>query len=174
MPRLKKSIVDSRSTIVKKAFTLIELIVVISIIGILATIGTATYSTAQQKARDTQRKQNLKSIRDSLILYLRDESHYPPITVLDSKFPSNSDAWIPNLVPDYQPKLPTDPTQSPGILACDVPGNYYCYEVRNNNLEFTLWAKLENTKDPELNTNLNAACQETLTNFNYCLKSPAL
>ncbi|NCO89124.1 type II secretion system protein, partial [Candidatus Roizmanbacteria bacterium] len=40
----------------KKAFTLLEILVVIGIISIMVAMGTASYSTAQKKARDAKRK----------------------------------------------------------------------------------------------------------------------
>lgn len=50
-----------------KAFTLIELLVVIVIIGILATLTTATYTNTQKKARDTQRQTFVQQGRRILI-----------------------------------------------------------------------------------------------------------
>ena len=47
----------------KKAFTLIELLVVITIIGILATGGTAVYTSQIKKARDSNRIQDIKQIQ---------------------------------------------------------------------------------------------------------------
>ncbi len=43
----------------RKAFTLLEMLVVIGIISILVAIGTVSYSTAQKKARDAKRKGDL-------------------------------------------------------------------------------------------------------------------
>lgn len=56
----------------KKGFTLIELLVVIGIIGVLATIGIASLSTAQKKARDTKRISDVKQI--STIIEVEDSS----------------------------------------------------------------------------------------------------
>jgi len=43
-----------------KGFTLLEVLVVIGIISILVTLGIASYSTAQKKARDAKRQSDLK------------------------------------------------------------------------------------------------------------------
>ncbi|HLL60096.1 MAG TPA: prepilin-type N-terminal cleavage/methylation domain-containing protein [Candidatus Nitrosocosmicus sp.] len=52
-----------------KGFTLLELLVVIGIIGILVSMGFASYSTAQKKARDARVKGDLKAIQTSLEQY---------------------------------------------------------------------------------------------------------
>lgn len=46
----------------KKAFTLIELLVVMVIIGILATISTATFTSSAEKARDVKRQATVRDI----------------------------------------------------------------------------------------------------------------
>lgn len=53
---------------IHRGFTLIELLITITVIGILAAIGTATYATAQQKARDSQRKSDLTQIKKAMEL----------------------------------------------------------------------------------------------------------
>jgi len=53
----------------KKAFTLLEILVVIGIIGIMVAMGTASYSTAQKKARDAKRKTDLRTIQNALEQY---------------------------------------------------------------------------------------------------------
>lgn len=52
---------------INRAFTLIELLVVIVIIGILATISTATFSSSQTKARDISRTSFVRQFSDILI-----------------------------------------------------------------------------------------------------------
>lgn len=62
----------------KKAFTLIELLVVIAIIGILTSLGIASYTVAQRKSRDAKRKADLETVRQGLILYRQDNGDYGP------------------------------------------------------------------------------------------------
>ncbi|MEK7597607.1 MAG: type II secretion system protein [Patescibacteria group bacterium] len=45
----------------KKSFTLLEMLVVIGIIAILVSMGFASYSTVQKKARDAKRQGDLKA-----------------------------------------------------------------------------------------------------------------
>lgn len=45
----------------RKSFTLLEMLVVIGIIAILVTLGFASYSTVQKKARDARRQGDLKA-----------------------------------------------------------------------------------------------------------------
>lgn len=61
----------------KKGFTLIELLVVISIIGILATLLLANFNTARGRARDAQRKSDMKNLQTALRLYYNDNERYP-------------------------------------------------------------------------------------------------
>ncbi len=50
----------------KKAFTLLEMLVVIGIIAVLVSLGVASYSTAQKKARDARRQADLKSFQNAM------------------------------------------------------------------------------------------------------------
>ncbi|MGB9707409.1 MAG: type II secretion system protein [Microgenomates group bacterium] len=50
-------------------FTLLEMLVVIGIIAVLMGMGAVSYSTAQKKARDAKRKEDLKTIQNALEQY---------------------------------------------------------------------------------------------------------
>lgn len=65
-------------------FTLIELMVVISIIGILSTITITTLNNTRQKARDTERKAELRAISRGLEMYFSAHGQYPAEGVCDS------------------------------------------------------------------------------------------
>lgn len=62
----------------KRGFTLIELMIVISIISLVAAFGLATnYRAAQKTARDGKRKSDLEQIRSALEMYYADKGYYP-------------------------------------------------------------------------------------------------
>ena len=62
----------------KKGFTLFELLVSISIIGILVALATVSYSAAQRKARDARRTQDMKLIQTAAEQYYSlNNGNYP-------------------------------------------------------------------------------------------------
>lgn len=66
---------------ISKGFTLLEMLVVIGIISVLVSMGIASYSTAQKKARDAKRQSNLKSFQSALEqCYSVNNYTYPTIT----------------------------------------------------------------------------------------------
>lgn len=78
-----------------RGFTLIELLIVMAIIGILISVITINFTTAQKQARDSRRKQDIESIQTAL------EQHYS----VNGAYPaagSEADAFDSG-------QLPTDP-----------------------------------------------------------------
>ena len=58
-------------------FTLIELMIVVTIIGILAAIAVVNVRTAHQKAREAALKQDLSTMRRAIDDYYADKQKYP-------------------------------------------------------------------------------------------------
>lgn len=73
----------------RAGFTLFELLVVISIIGILISLAMVSYTGAQVKARDSRAKADIKAISDSFEQYYAENDLY---AVCDTM--GNSGSWI--------------------------------------------------------------------------------
>ena len=60
-----------------QGFTLLELVIVMTILVVLASIGVVSYQKLRQKARETLLKQDLKSMREILDKYAADKEELP-------------------------------------------------------------------------------------------------
>ncbi len=60
-----------------KGFTLVELLVVMTIVAILAGLALTSYQGARKNARDGKRKADLEQIRSALEMCYADEGSYP-------------------------------------------------------------------------------------------------
>lgn len=89
----------------KKGFTLIELMIVVSIIGILASIAVPSYQTGLIKAREAVLRENLYALRSAIDQHYADSGRYPDTLkeLVEKKYlrdipkdpiANNSDSWI--------------------------------------------------------------------------------
>lgn len=62
----------------RRGFTLLELIIVIAVIGILATIAMPALKDVPRKAAESVLKTDLRIFRDVIDQYHGDKGHYPP------------------------------------------------------------------------------------------------
>lgn len=76
----------------KSGFTLVELLVVISIIGVLSALAVANFVGARNRASDTSLKNDLRQLKTALQLYYNDNQVYP--------------AALNQLTPQYIKELP--------------------------------------------------------------------
>jgi prepilin-type N-terminal cleavage/methylation domain-containing protein len=60
----------------KSGFTLLELLVVISIIGILIALGSVAFSTAQRRGRDARRRADIENIQKGFEQYFAANTSY--------------------------------------------------------------------------------------------------
>ncbi|CAN5157922.1 hypothetical protein BH11PAT1_BH11PAT1_3160 [soil metagenome] len=136
----------------ERGFTLIELLVVIAIIGILATFMMANFIGVKGRARDAQRKSDIKQIQAALEFYRSDTGKYPVSEAWVTS--SGGGSWIPLLTTQYMSNIPKDPTNSGGV-AWDGPSNYtYSYWSgsaygNTSGTVYLLVARLENEADKD-------------------------
>jgi general secretion pathway protein G len=71
------SIKIGRACKAEGGFTLVELMIVVAIVGILATISVPSYRTSLIKARETVLRQDLFTIREVLDQHRADQGKYP-------------------------------------------------------------------------------------------------
>lgn len=62
---------------VKHGFTLVEILVAISVISVLSTIAYSIFSTALKNTRDNERIHDLKTVQRALEAYRHDNGGYP-------------------------------------------------------------------------------------------------
>ena len=121
-----------------KGFTLVELLVVITIIAILSVTAFMTLGGETVKARDSKRKQDLSLIQNALEIYFINETGYPsdPLTIGDG-------AGL--IDKKYLSEIPTDPrgmtykyakSGSTYLIVATleddgVPANYEAYMIGN-------------------------------------------
>lgn len=94
----------------KKAFTLIEILIVVAILGIMAAIVVPMFQDNTQKAKEAATKSNLKILRNAIELYASKNNGVPP------GYSGNNSASIPSgaifmiqMVPDYLKTMPENP-----------------------------------------------------------------
>ena len=128
-------------------FTLIELLIVVTIISILIAIGAVSYTTAQIRARNSQRQSDLQKISIALEAFYADYHQYPASQALMKTCLEGTGAptctitvgTLPSPLNVYLRSVPTDPQVS------TTNYTYVPTVVGTSTQSFTLSAPFEGT-----------------------------
>lgn len=145
-------------------FTLVELLVTVSIISILSTIGLVVYQSVSENARDAKRVSDLKVIQGAIEQYHGDQLNYPATSALvfGSSLTVGSKIYL-NMIP----KDPLDPTQTYCYKA--LPDSPLCDNSSPTTkcTGYEIYAKLENP--PSLSPTYTCSGVST---YNYQVTPP--
>ena len=132
-----------------QGFTLFELLVSISIIGILVALATVSYSAAQKKARDARRIQDMKSIQTAAEQYYSMNNYvYPASTSAPGDWTVDGQTVL--------EQYPTDPKPSDYTYNSVFAADSYC-----------VCAEMEN----ETGGNSADACNFSGGTTHFCVKN---
>jgi general secretion pathway protein G len=115
-----------------KGITLIEMMVVIVILGILATVIFTRVSDRPEQARRTKAQVEIRELQTALELFKLDNGFYPTTEQgLDSLVSPPTTGKVPKNYPEsgYLDKLPTDPWGSPYVYIS--PGLHGEYDLES-------------------------------------------
>ena len=101
-----------------KGFTLVEILVVATVIAVLTTMGTVSYGSISRRSRDAKRKSDVEQLRSALEMYRADNGTYPNVCLTPSDVVTCLDT---PLRPNYIPAIPADPK-----------GNAYRFQATNS------------------------------------------
>jgi prepilin-type N-terminal cleavage/methylation domain-containing protein len=138
-------------------FTLVELMVVVSVIGILSSIIYANFGAGRAAARDDVRKSALKEVQLALELYKAQYGSYPaagcsagagvwvgPGPVGSMPSGTACDTYIAGLTPDFIATLPIDPSrENESGIGYYYQSNGTGYKLINNAIERKLVASYD-------------------------------
>jgi type IV pilus assembly protein PilE len=107
----------------QKGFSLLELLVVISIMGILIALGTVAFATVQKKGRDSRRRADVKAMQDGFEQFYGANGVYATCDAM-----ADYDTGTTNIMPGG---LPVDPKNSGTYVyntdsGCDATGYCVC------------------------------------------------
>lgn len=107
----------------ESGFTIIELLIVIIVIGILATLVITTFSGIQRNARNRAREADINALHSQIEYYYGQNSKYPTLANL------NDAAWRATNLKGLDAEALKDPQGTGSVLVSAPAANAYAYAV---------------------------------------------
>lgn len=135
----------------KKGFTLVELLITVSIISILSAVGLVVFTSVMKQGRDSKRQADLRSIQSALEQYYADNFSYPAQISSGGSIASGNKTYL--------REVPADPVTGNSPYVYTPSGTVYC-----------LYASLENPPSPIQSP--PTGCTYPSNKYNFALTSP--
>lgn len=105
-----------------KGFTIVELLIVIVVIGILATLVIVTFTGIQQKARNSQRQTDINAVDSHVEAFYAQYGFYPTLADLQSA------SFVSTYLKGLDPEALRDPKQAAGgTIGATASASQYSY-----------------------------------------------
>lgn len=118
----------------KKAFTLVEILIAISIISIIAVISVVSLNSSRANSRDTKRVSDIRQMQTALRMYYNDYKRYPTTAEWGTKLATGSSVYLESI------------PQAPGVADgdCGASSTAYIYESdgKTYNIKFCTGSKV--------------------------------
>lgn len=140
-----------------RGFTLVELLISISIVAILAVLGLTGYSYFLKSARDAKRQSDLKLIQSALEAYHADHIYYPASITFGEQLADGSKTYL--------TKIPSDPKEGQQYIYSPKPAG--C--TGTGCMDYCLYAKLETSTTDQYEVNCSSPPE---TGYNFSVTKP--
>ena len=120
-----------------KGFTIVELLIVIVVIGILATLVIVTFTGIQQKARDSKRKTDINALDSHVEAFYASYGFYPTLADLQTS------SFLSTYLKGFDPSALTDPKG--GAVAASSAANHYGYAATGTSCSNTTATTISGT-----------------------------
>ncbi len=115
-----------------KGFTIVELLIVIIVIGILATLVIVTFTGIQQKARNSKRQTDINAVDSHVEAFYATYGFYPTLADLQDQTPTTG--FVPTFLKGLDPQALHDPSQAAGgTIGATVSSTQYSYVASGTN-----------------------------------------
>ena len=115
-----------------KGFTIVELLIVIVVIGILATLVIVTFTGIQQKARNSKRETDINAVDSHVEAFYAQYGFYP--TLADLQDQTANTGFVPTFMKGLDPAALQDPNQAAGgTIGAVASSDQYSYVASGTN-----------------------------------------